>query len=555
MSTSENVFSKQTDSTRHQTEANPGGITWDIDLCKPDDSRTINRGCTRLPTGFQPDSSIELYDSTKEAAPLKDSQRDTRSAQTDTERLKQALVACVLLLQLSPKSFSELMKPIEKAIRNYFEQQNSNGGDGEHDTKDSTNDNTNGHTKNDTTDNTKNNTKDGIKNNTRDGTKSESKDDTKNNTKDDTNNEPGDKSKEYAERVVHVKDGHQLETLKIEKGMTVKLEPGVHYKIQKGLQLPEGASIVGDKNNPPSIDYVGSTVYENGRNSWPTCITINGANATVDGVKLEASNMQMFKTGGANGIFANENADNLTVKNCTAGKINSFVQLNGADNATVDNCNVKAVNSYFLWNEKGSTNTTIKNSRCDDSYLEWTVRSYGDNLKVEDSRIGNINKPQGPFKGALALYNGSATVEDCIVDGGMRIGPLNESIHGLQYIDPKHKDQLRPDLTADEIKKAETLNDFINVRATGNKITGWVSLNQNSNSYFENNDINRPTAANGSWVAFTETKGEYSGFRDPAEGVFDNNRFGGPVQKALYNPWNTPVRLGKGNTMNGRPVS
>lgn len=580
--TNEHNVAKLSDSTKENI-AHPCGTAWNFDLSRPEDARFANNTNTQLPKEFG--SPVEFYDS-----------RQQNTGNT-SDRLKQFLEV-ELLRGLDPKSFSELMKPIEDALLNYVEHhpnpweqtkhhgrnddntyhthhdcwdypKDNNKDQNKDDTKNDTNNKSKDNSKDDSSDKNKDNSnndknKDNSKNDTKDTSKDNNKDDTKDNknthkdggkdnTTDDTNNRPND-NVHNGDRVVHVKNGHELESLKIEKGMTVKLDPGGHYAIHKSLQLPEGASIVGDKNNPPSIDFVGPTVTDRGRNYFPPCIQVNGAHATVDGLKVECSSAQYGTRGGANGIIAMEGADYLTVKNCTAGKINNFVHLNGADNVTVDNCNVDKVNSYFVWNEYGSNNNTIKNSRCDDSAQEWTIRSYGDNLTVEDSHIGNKNPVNGPFKGALALYNGSATVKDCIIDSGVRIGPLNEFVHGQQYIDPEHPNRLRDDLTPDERKKAEILHDSIDVRVTGSKITGWVSLNQNSNSYFEDNDINRSTAANGSWVAFTETKKAYAGFRTPAEGVFVNNRFSGPVGRPLYDPWNTPVHLGKGNTFNGRDV-
>lgn len=280
--------------------------------------------------------------------------------------------------------------------------------------------------------------------------------DNKKDSKDGGKKDGDDNDDSKSERVVKVKDSRQLESLKIEKDMVVKLEPGVEYKITKGLKLPEGAKIVGDKDNPPTIDYVGPTVNEKGKNNWPACITVDGKNAVIDGVNVECSAMKYGTKGGANGIWANEGADNLVIRNSSAGKIESFIHLNGADNVKIDNCSANKVNSYFLWNEHGSNNTTMKNSRCEDSVTEWTVRAYGDNLKIEDCTIGNKNKPEGPFKGALALYNGSATVEDSVINSGIRIGPLNGPVHGVQYIDPEHPDRLKPGLA----KRAESCRDF-----------------------------------------------------------------------------------------------
>lgn len=365
-----------------------------------------------------------------------------------------------------------------------------------------------------------------------------------------------DKDDSKTERIVKVKDSHQLESLKIEKNMVVKLEPGVEYKITKGLKLPEGAKIIGDKNNPPTIDYVGATTNDKGKNTWPACITVDGKDAVVDGVNLECSTMKYGTKGGANGIWANEGADNLVVKNSSAGKIESFIHLNGADNVKIDNCSADKVNSYFLWNEHGSNNTTMKNSRCDDSVTEWTVRAYGDNLKIEDCTIGNKNKPEGPFKGALALYNGSATVEDSVINSGIRIGPLNGPVHGVQFIDPEHPNQLKPDLSPAEKKAAVILNDKVTkIRATGNKITGWITLCQNAEDIrFEDNDIHRPTDAQGEFIACTEYKEEYAGFREPPKGTFVNNRFSGPVDKILHNQRYSKVKLGEGNSLNGHLV-
>ncbi len=354
-------------------------------------------------------------------------------------------------------------------------------------------------------------------------------------------------------RVVRVENSWQLEHLKIEKGMTVQLKPGVHYKIHKGLQLPEGAAIIGDKNNPPSIDYVGSTVGKNGKNTWPTCITVNGANALVDGVKVECSGMTMGKFGGARGIFANEGADNLTVRNCNAGKIDSFVMLNGADNVTIDHCFAPVVNSYFLWNEKTSKNATLSNSRCDDSVLEWTVRSYG-GLEVENCSITNVSNGVVK-KGALTFCQGSGTVENSTIVGGMRIGPLNKMVHGAEYINPKTL-QIREHLTPQQFAKAQTIYDEVSSLSVSNShIEGWVQLNQNAkNVVFKNNSIHRPTAADGSFVVFSESVKIYSGVRKPAQALFIDNRFSGPVDNVLSNPSHAAVHLGRGNTFNGRPV-
>jgi len=351
--------------------------------------------------------------------------------------------------------------------------------------------------------------------------------------------------------IVHIDSSEQLENLKIEPGMQVKLKPGAHYQIDKGLTLPEGASIVGDKNNPPSIDYVGSD------KNFPNIVNVNGKDAVIEGVNFESSLAKPGAKGGASGIRVNENADNLLIKDCTAGTIASFIHIDGADNVTIDGCSAEEVNSYFVWNAKGSDGTTIKNSRCDDSRLEWVVRSYGDDLSIENSHIENKNRAGDPGKGALAIYDGeNASITDSTIAGGIRLGPLSGPIHGAQYVDPENPSRLKPGLSAEEEEKARNIFSAVvdGVHAEGNRIEGWVQFSQNSkNVLFENNDI-VASGSNGSFATFTAFDGDYKGMRRPAEGVLRNNRFSGDVKTALSNPSGANVRLAEGNTLNGRKI-
>lgn len=517
------------------TESKP---FWDVDLRNPRESNMAGSRYSAMPLefggGFQLiDSKATDANDSQQSFPLEDATK---------------LIMSLALLKQSSDAFGNLTKPIEDAIEKLLKDLLKEIVDGDsNERSDSQQPKTD-----------PNRSRDNEK--YRDNEKSE---DMKKNEQEDRQpvdipDKPKDNHKDDPKegRLVRVKDSRELESLKIEKNMVIKLEPGANYKISKGLQLPEGASIIGDKGNPPTIDYVGPTVNEKGKNTWPACITVNGKDAVIDGVNIECSSMKYGTKGGANGIWANEGADNLTIKNSSAGKIESFIHLNGADNVRIDKCSADKVNSYFLWNEHGSNNTEMTNSRCDDSVTEWTVRAYGDNLKIDNCTIGNKNKLEGPFKGALALYNGTATVTDSVINSGIRIGPLNGPIHGVQYIDPEHPDKLKPDLTPNEKKSAEILNDKVTkIRASGNKITGWININQNAeNVLFENNDIHRPTDAQGEFIASTEYKEEYAGFRKPAEGRFINNRFSGPVDKILHNQPHSKVVVGPGNTLNGKIV-
>ncbi|MBX9688687.1 MAG: hypothetical protein K2X27_18405 [Candidatus Obscuribacterales bacterium] len=374
--------------------------------------------------------------------------------------------------------------------------------------------------------------------------------------------QPGDKLQFKPEgRVVKIENSWQLDNLQIEKGMTVMLVPGMQYKIHHALKLPDGASIIGDKNNPPSIDYVGKldeVRMKNGKKElhhlWPHIIEPKGDNNVIDGVKVECSKSNMDVKGGAIGIFAGEGVKNLKIQNCSSGKIDSFISLIGADHTSIENCHSPVVGSYFLWNDQLSKNTTLKDSSCGDSRREWTVRSYGDNFRVEHCALINLSRGN-VVKGALALYKGNAELVDSFISGGMRVGPQHGDVHGAQYVDPKHIDRLKPNLSPQQRQAAETLRDQMSLHASGNYIEGGLCLNQNAKDVvFENNDIYRASAKNGSYIVFTEYRKIYSGFRDKAEAIFKNNRFGGPVDKILNNPSHSPVTIGEGNTFNGKAV-